>query len=143
MAGELRFPRINVVVISGRLTRDIELRYTPNGVPVASLPIAFDRVYKDASGEYQSIPSYIDVVVWNKQAEKCAQTLHKGSPILVEGHIQTRTYEAKDGQNRKIVEIHASRVNFLEKPQDGNQGEYAGNNSYNSAPPVTDDDVPF
>ena len=117
MAKELRLPRINSVIISGRLTRDVELRYTQGGTPVAKVPIAFDRSYKDASGEWQQEASFIDVTVWSKRGEQCAEYLKKGSPILVEGYLKTRTYTDKDNQNRKIVEIVAQRINFLEKSE--------------------------
>ncbi|MCK4696134.1 MAG: single-stranded DNA-binding protein, partial [Candidatus Cloacimonetes bacterium] len=82
MAKELRLPRVNSIIISGRLTRDIELRYTPNGTPVVKLSLAFDRSYQK-DGEWQQETSYIDIVVWSKRAEQCAEFLHKGSPILV------------------------------------------------------------
>jgi single-strand DNA-binding protein len=66
MASELRFPKINTIIISGRLTRDVDLRYLPNGTPVAKLPIAFDRSYQK-DGEWQQETSYIDIVVWSKR----------------------------------------------------------------------------
>ncbi len=149
MAKELRFPRINSITISGRLTRDIDLRYTPSGMAVANMSIAFDRNYKDSSGEWKQEASFIDVVVWNKRAEQCAEELHKGSPLVVEGYLKTRSYVDRDNNNRKIVEIVANRVHFLEKV-----GEYssAPNNEVHEetgftkeapTPNVTDDDVPF
>ncbi len=146
MANELRLPRVNSIIISGRLTRDIELRYTPNGTPVAKLSLAFDRSYQK-DGEWQQETSYIDIVVWSKRAEQCAEFLHKGSPILVEGYLKTRTYVDKDNQNRKITEIVANKVNFLEragtKPsgfEDTREKEIVKNDS---AKDITDDDVPF
>ncbi|MDD3051065.1 MAG: single-stranded DNA-binding protein [Candidatus Cloacimonetes bacterium] len=146
MAHELRFPRINSIIISGRLTRDVELRYTPKGSPVARIPIAFDNVWKDANGEWQQESHFIDVVAWNKLAETSAERLHKGSPVIVEGNLKTRTYVNKENQNVKIVEISASRISNLEKNDD-----YSGTNdvsepkfSNNSLEEsVTDDDVPF
>ena len=114
MSKELRLPRVNSIVISGRLTKDIELKYTTNETPVAKLSLAFDRSYQK-DGEWQQETSYIDIVVWSKRAEQCAEFLHKGSPILVEGYLKTRTYVDKDNQNRKITEIVGSRISFLEK----------------------------
>ncbi|HCX72489.1 MAG TPA: single-stranded DNA-binding protein [Candidatus Cloacimonas sp.] len=145
MAKELRLPRVNTVILSGRLTRDIELRYTQSGTPVTKLPIAFDRNYKDASGEWQSETSFIDVVVWSKIAERCAQYLHKGSAVLIEGYLQTRTFVDRDNQNRKVVEVVASRVNFLEKEYNdsSNQNYSSSQDSNQMEATTTDDDVPF
>ncbi len=146
MAKNLRFPRVNTVTITGRLTRDIELRYTAGGTPVASLPIAFERVYKDNSGEFQKSSSYMDVVVWSKRAEECAEYLAKGSAVLVEGYLQTRSYETKEGQKRKLTEIVANKVHFLEwNDNDGSSSSKDSNfdSLSNMEPEVTDDDVPF
>eukprot|EP00828_Plagiopyla_frontata_P028296 TRINITY_DN3663_c0_g1_i1.p2 TRINITY_DN3663_c0_g1~~TRINITY_DN3663_c0_g1_i1.p2 ORF type:complete len:299 (+),score=23.04 TRINITY_DN3663_c0_g1_i1:256-1152(+) len=160
MAKELRFPYLNTVTISGRLTRDIELRYTSKGTPVAQLSIAFNRRFQDGSGEWREETSFIDVVVWSKQAEVCANQLSKGSAIIVDGYLQTRNYQTKDGQNRRIVEIVAQKIHQLEwngREQGGankTDNRFDGyepfedtNNSseeYNSSTnEVTDDDVPF
>jgi single-strand DNA-binding protein len=145
---ELRFPRINTIILSGRLTRDVELRYTPSGTPVAKLSIAFDRAYKDQAGEWQQETSYIDVTVWSKRAEQCAQELHKGSPILVEGYLKTRMYVDKDNNNRKITEIIAQKVSFLEKAasEDSDYGDsYKKGEVHDEefTSTTTDDDVPF
>ena len=146
MAKELRLPRVNSIIISGRLTRDVELRYTPNGTPVAKLSLAFDRSYQK-DGEWQQETSYIDIVVWSKRAEQCAEFLHKGSPILVEGYLKTRTYVDKDNQNRKITEIVANKVNFLERagtqPSEFENTKEEEKVKNDSAKDVTDDDVPF
>ncbi len=141
MASELRLPRVNVIILSGRLTRDVELRYTPSGTPVAKLSVAFDRSYQ-RDGEWVQETSYIDVVVWSKRAEQCGENLHKGSAVLVEGYLKTRTYQDKDNQNRKITEIIATKVNFLEKSSD-NSGSYSAKPTMNVASDITDDDVPF
>lgn len=148
MAGDLRFPRINSVVISGRVTRDIELRYTPKGTPIARISIAFDRVYYDNNHELQKVASFMDVVTFMKQAEECQKRLHKGSPIIVEGYLQARSWQDKDNNTRKTVEIQAQRVHFLEwdNSQPGGRQE-----RFEDHPPtdedipadITDDDVPF
>jgi len=142
----LRMPRINSVVLSGRLTRDIELRYTQGGTPVAKLSLAFDRAYKDTSGEWQNESSFLDVTVWNKRAEQCAHDLHKGSPVVVEGYIKTRSYVDRDNNNRKITEIVANRVHFLEKvevEQDEFDSTQTQDLASNLNATTTDDDVPF
>jgi single-strand DNA-binding protein len=145
---ELRFPRVNAMFLSGRLTRDVELRYTPSGTPVAKLSLAFDRAYRDKAGEWQQEASFIDVVVWSKRAEQCAQELHKGSPILVEGYLKTRSYVDRDNNNRKIAEIIAQRVNFLEKTSsqdndydDSDKKDNSTDEDFTTT--TTDDDVPF
>ncbi len=115
MAKKLNFPRINLVVLSGRLTRDVDLRYTTNGKAVATLSLAFDRAIKTPSGEWQNETSYVYVIVWDKRAEQCGATLKKGSPILVEGNLRVRTYVDSNGQNRRVTEIIARKINFLER----------------------------
>lgn len=143
MASELRLPRVNVVVISGRLTRDVELRYTPSGTPVAKLSLAFDRSFQK-DGEWVQESSYIDIVVWSKRAEQCAESLHKGSAVLIEGYLKTRTYQDKDNQNRKITEIIANKVSFLERNDGGNSGgNFSNQPKPNVTSDITDDDVPF
>ncbi len=145
MAGDLRLPKINYITISGRITRDVELRYTQNGTPIAGLSLAFSRFFRDQSGEGHEESHFIDVVAWSKLAERCAEELHKGSPILVEGRIQTRNWVDKNNQNRKSVEIVATNIHFLEWG-DRSGGSNSSPANYNdNMPPsdVTDDDVPF
>lgn len=144
MAGELRFPRVNSVIISGRLTREAELRYTSSGTAVSKLPIAFDRSYQ-RGGEWVQESSYMDVVVWDKLAEKCAEELVKGSAVLVEGYLKTHTYQDKNNQNRKVTEIVAFKVSFLEKSPNNGSNEFHPANQDQVAPEsnITDDDVPF
>ncbi len=144
MASELRFPKINTIVISGRLTRDVDLRYLPNGTPVAKLPIAFDRSYQK-DGEWQQETSYIDIVVWSKRGEQCAEYLHKGSPVLLEGYLKTRSYVDNNNQNRKIAEIIAQKISFLEKSDFKAEKIEEPSNTETKAPAAnaTDDDVPF
>ena len=92
----------------GRLCRDVELRFTPNtGNAVANFTLAIDRIGTDKGTDF------IDIVVWNKQAENCAQYLAKGSLCAVVGRLQIRTYEAKDGQKRRVAEVVANSVQFL------------------------------
>ncbi len=145
MASDLRLPRVNAVTISGRITRDVELRYTANGTPVAGMSLAFSRYYRDQSGEGHEESYFIDVVAWSKLAEKCAEELHKGSPILVEGRLQTRNWVDKSNQNRKTTEIVATNIHFLEWSDRSGGGTTAPVNRDDQMPPsdVTDDDVPF
>jgi single-strand DNA-binding protein len=143
---ELRFPKINTVILSGRLTRDVELRYLPNGTPVAKLSLAFDRSYQK-DGEWQQDTSYIDVTVWSKRGEQCAEYLHKGSPVLVEGYLRTHSYVDSNNQNRKSTEIVAYKVSFLEKSgtaaEDFKNFDNQPTNTVEADATITDDDVPF
>ena len=107
----------NRVFLMGNLTRDPELRYTPSGTAVANLRIAVNRRYKNQAGEVKEETAFITVVTWGKQAETCSQFLSKVRPIFVEGRLQTRSWETSDGQKRNVLEVRASRVQFLGKPQ--------------------------
>lgn len=123
---------LNSIVLIGRLTRDPELRYTPNGKAVAKFALAVDRGHKDAAGNKQT--DFIDIVVWEKQAENCANYLAKGSLAAVSGSLQIRSYETQDGSKRKVAEVVAHTVRFLDKKKsdDNNLGRE-----------VADEDVPF
>ncbi len=145
MSNKLRFPRVNTMIISGRLTRDVDLRFTPSGTPVANMSIAFNRNYQK-NGEWVQDTSYLDVVVWSNQGEKCAEELSKGSPVLIEGYLQTRSYVDKNNNNRKVAEIVARRVNFLEKSDSYDTKDStndSGSSNQNAKADITDDDVPF
>jgi single-strand DNA-binding protein len=102
----------NQSIILGNLTRDPELRYTPSGTPVATLGLASNRRYKDQNEQEQEETLFIDVVVWSKAAENCAQYLKKGRLVLVSGRLVYRTWET-EGQKRSKHEIIAERVQFL------------------------------
>src|SRR6476619_5583005 len=105
---------INRVVLVGNLTRDPELRHTPSGTAVCSLRLAVNSRRKDAStGEWGEKPNYFDITVWGNQGESCAQYLSKGRPVAVDGRLDWREYEAKDGSKRQSIEIIAESVQFL------------------------------
>ena len=106
---------LNKVLIAGRLTRKPELRKTPNGISVTDLLIALNREYVTLGGEKQQEVCFVDVVVWGKQAEACAQILDISSPVLVEGRLQLDVWYAKDGDKRCKLRVAAERVQFLEK----------------------------
>lgn len=103
---------MNRVVVVGRLTRDPDLRYTPNGVAVANFNVAVNRPFRNQQGEQEA--DFINCVTWRKQAENLANYMKKGSQIGVDGRVQTRTYENKDGQTVYVTEIQAESVQFLE-----------------------------
>src|SRR2546429_1522900 len=104
---------LNKVFLIGNLTRPVELRYTPSGTAVADLRLAVNRAYTTQGGEKRDETCFLTVVVWGKQAESCGEYLDKGSPILVEGRLQTRDWETKDGQKRNVAEVVAERVQFM------------------------------
>lgn len=106
---------LNKVLIAGRLTRKPELRKTPNGMSVTDLLVALNREFTNQGGDRQQEVCFVDVVVWGKQAESCAQNLDCSSPVLVEGRLQLDVWHAKDGDKRCKLRVAAERVQFLEK----------------------------
>jgi single-strand DNA-binding protein len=106
---------LNKVLLIGNLTKDPELRYTPQGTAVVNLRMAVNRRFRNKNQELKEETCYITVVVWNKQAETCNQYLHKGSPCFVEGRLQSRSWEDNTGQKRNVIEVRAERVQFLGK----------------------------
>jgi len=113
----------NKVIVMGNLTRDPEIRYNPNGTPVANLSMAVNRRYKQGE-EFKDEVSYFDVVVFGRQAENCSQYLNKGAGVLVDGRLQQRRWETDDGQKRSKVEIVAQNIQFMpKKGQAGAAGE--------------------
>lgn len=104
---------LNQVTLMGNLTRDPELRQTPNGQSVTSFSLALNRAYKDAGGEWQEATDYIDCVCWGPLAERVAQYLSKGRRCLVQGRLQSRSWE-QDGNKRSKVEVLANDVTFLD-----------------------------
>jgi single-strand DNA-binding protein len=106
----------NKVLLIGNLTKDPELRYTPQGVAVVNLRMAVNRKFKDKNQEWKDEVCFITAVAWDKQAETCNQYLHKGSPLFVEGRLQSRSWEDNAGQKRSVVEVRAERVQFLGQP---------------------------
>jgi single-strand DNA-binding protein len=103
----------NKVILMGNLTRDPELRYTPSGAPVCNFDLAVNRSYKTQAGEQRDEVCFITVVVWGKQAETCGEYLGKGRTVLVDGHLQQRSWETPEGQKRSKHEVVAERVQFL------------------------------
>ena len=114
---------LNKVFLIGNLTRDPELRYTPAGVAVANLGVAVNRRFRDKSGELKEDVCFLTVTVWDKQAEACCQYLQKGSPIFVEGVLQSRSWETTEGQKRSTIDVRAERVQFLGKFSPEREGE--------------------
>jgi len=106
----------NKVLLMGNLTKDPELRYTPQGTAVANLRLAVNRKYRTKDQELKEEVCFITAVVWSKQAETCNQYLHKGSSLLVEGRLQSRSWEDNTGAKRSVIEVRAERVQFMGSP---------------------------
>ena len=152
---------INRVVLTGNLTRDPELRSLPSGMSVCSLRIACNtRRKNNATGDWEDKPNYFDVTVWGAQGEDCARFLAKGRPVALDGRLEWREWQDKEGNNRQSVEIIADAVQFLSSPRD--DGGAPGNgfsarsdipvdtNDFAAAPAgpssssaPADDDIPF
>ena len=145
---------LNRVVLVGRLTRDPELRYTPNGVAVANFTIAVNRPFTNQEGNRDA--DFINCVVWRKPAENLANYMKKGNMVGVDGRLQSRTYEDQDGKTVFVVEVVADSVQFLESRKDNNQSQQQNQQSQqattntdepfaNEGQPidVSDDDLPF
>ena len=110
----IRLPEINVLVMSGRVTRDAEIFFTQSGTAKLTLPIAVNRRVKDAkSGEWKDDTFFIDVIAWKELAERSKDKAKKGAPVVVEGRLQGRKYEDKSGQQRSVLEVVANRLQFL------------------------------
>ncbi len=125
---------LNKIFIMGRLTRDPELRRTQSGTPVTSFSLAVDRDYKSQSGEKET--DFIDVVAWRSTAEFVSKYFTKGRMAVVEGRLQIRAWQDKDGNNRRSAEVVADNVYFGDSRRDGDSGSgnYGGGNSGYSAP---------
>lgn len=110
----VRLPEVNVVVLSGRVTRDAELFFTQGGTAKLTVPIAVNRRVKDAkSGEWKDDTFFIDVIAWKELADRSKDKAKKGAPLVVEGRLSGRRYEDKSGQQRTVLEVVANRLQFL------------------------------
>ena len=161
---------VNKVILVGRLGRDPETRYTGGGQAVANFSIATDETYKDKNGERQKRTEWHKIVVWGKQAEIAQQYLKKGSLIFIEGRIQSREWQDKEGQKRTSFEIVASNFRMLggradgaaagagggshrsggggdfddqSGPEDSFGGGGSGGHAPSSGPEISDEDIPF
>lgn len=142
---------LNKVLLLGRLTRDPELRYTPSGTAVADFGLAVSRAYKTAEGEKKESVTFVDITVWAKKAEICAEYLSKGRQVIVEGRLELDSWETQDGQKRSKLKVVAEDVQFIGSAPGGARGERAGKAAEAGAPsegaekaaePAADD-IPF
>lgn len=129
---------LNKVLLIGNLTRDPELRYIPSGSAVADLGLATNFRYTTQDGERKEEVCFIDIVVWGKTAENCANYLSKGRPVFIEGRLQFDSWETADGQKRSKLKVRADKVQFLGgRREDGAPGAEGMNGA------EADDDIPF
>jgi single-strand DNA-binding protein len=147
---------VNKVILVGNLGRDSELRYTPGGAAVATLNLATTEVWNDKSGQKQEKTEWHRIVLWGKQAESLQEYLTKGKQIYVEGRLQTRQWDDKDGNKKYTTEIKADRITLLgggggggggarSGSMDRGGGGHQGGGGGDEPPmePITDDDIPF
>jgi len=111
----LKMPDINNVLIAGNLTCDPSFRKTTNGTPVANFFIASNRKFKDNNGQWRENVCYVGVVAWYKLAESCFENIQKGSAVIIDGELQSRSWRNDDGSSRNVVEIKARRIQFLNR----------------------------
>ena len=114
----LRLPRVNRVLLAGRVVKDFALRYTADETAVATFRLAFNRPVKKPDGSWGEIAGFVDVLVSHRLAELCAERLKKGSPVYLEGRLQTRRWEGPDGRTRSVLEIKADQVQLLDRQGD-------------------------
>jgi len=148
---------VNKAILVGNLGRDPELRHTPNGQAVVNFTLATSENWTDKSGERQERTEWHRIVVWGKTAEMCNQYLSKGRTVYIEGRIQTREWEDKDGNKRYTTEVNAQTVQFIGPRTDGGGGgggNYSGGGGgrgnaprndgpADAGPPGGDEDIPF
>jgi single-strand DNA-binding protein len=145
---------VNRVILVGNLGRDPELRYTAGGQPVASFSVATNERWNDREGKTQERTEWHRIVVWGKQGENCANYLQKGRTVYIEGRLQTREWEDKEGQKRQTTEVVAQSVQFLDRREGAPRGSGSAGGSSgpggspepDSGPPPSSgggDDIPF
>jgi single-strand DNA-binding protein len=151
---------VNKVILVGNLGRDAELRYTPGGAAVATINMATTEVWNDKGGQRQEKTEWHRVVLWGKTAESLTEYLTKGKQVYVEGRLQTRQWDDKDGNKRYTTEIRGDRIVLLggggggggrggggmsrgAAPGDESMGGHGGAPAPDVSEPITDDDIPF
>ena len=117
---------LNKVMIIGHLGRDPEMRYTPSGKPVTTFTVAVSRSWNSGDGERHTETEWFNIVAWGNLAETCKQYLTKGQLVYIEGRLQTRKWEDKEGQKHSSVEVVANEMTMLSERRDGNHNNEAG-----------------
>ena len=156
MAGQLRFPNVNSVTISGRLVRDVELKFFADNRAIAKICIAVSHYFKDEHGSMKEEASFVDAVAFGMVAQRCQENLKKGSPVLIEGTLKTRSYTDSNNVNRKVTEVNINKIYPLEREEgyvsnqnNQSQTSNAGFTNQNNQPrqnvmnTPTDDSFPY
>jgi len=142
---------VNKVILVGRLGRDPELRYTQNGQAVASFTVATSEFWRDKDGERQERTEWHRIVAWGRQAEFCGNFLGKGRLVFIEGRIQSRDWEDREGEKRRTTEVVAQNIQALGRREGGDGGGQSGGGGFDGPSGGTseagsgggDDDIPF
>jgi single-strand DNA-binding protein len=135
---------LNKVMVIGHLGKDPEMRYTPSGRPVTTFSVAVSRSWNTADGERRSETEWFNIVAWGNLAEICKQYLHKGQQVYIEGRLQTRRWEDKEGQKHTNVEVVANEMMMLGDRRDNSKQKQESDQDDESSEPVADEDeFPF
>jgi single-strand DNA-binding protein len=134
----------NKIMIIGNLGRDPEMRYTAQGIPVATFSVATSRPYTDGNGDKQSETTWFNIITWRQLAENCNQYLQKGRRAFIEGRLQVRNWEAKDGKKGTSIEIVADVVRFLDRAEkEPSPPDFLNETQLFNDAPSSPDDLPF
>ncbi|OGC21935.1 hypothetical protein A2291_05895 [candidate division WOR-1 bacterium RIFOXYB2_FULL_42_35] len=133
----------NKVFLIGNLARDPELRYTASGIPVAHFALAVNRFKRKDSGETGQDVDFINIVAWRRLAEICGEFLKKGRPVAIEGRLQVRTYDAKTGEKRTMVEVVADNMQMLGRKTDGASSVPVEEKTVDSLAQSSEEEIPF
>lgn len=134
---------LNKVMIIGHLGRDPEMRYTPSGKPVTTFTVAVSRTWNSGDGERHSETEWFNIVAWGNLAEICKQYLNKGQQVYIEGRLQTRRWEDKEGVKHSSVEVVANEMMMLDRRESAQASQEAVPAAEETEPPVTDNEFPF
>jgi len=134
---------LNKVMIIGHLGRDPEMRYTPSGRPVTTFTMAVSRSWNTVDGERHSETEWFNIVAWGNLAEICKQYLNKGQQVYIEGRLQTRRWEDKEGNKHTSIEVVANEMMMLGDRRDNNQSQEGAADEGQTEPPAEEDEFPF
>ena len=134
---------LNKVMVIGHLGKDPEMRYTPSGRPVTTFSVAVSRSWNTADGERRTETEWFNIVAWGNLAEICKQYLYKGQQVYIEGRLQTRRWEDKEGQKHTSVEVVANEMMMLGDRRDNNKVQESGQEDEGPEPIADEDEFPF
>ncbi|MGB2578184.1 single-strand DNA-binding protein [Elusimicrobium simillimum] len=141
MSTQTKIPEINIVMLSGRLTKDANIAYTQKGAAVCRFDIAVNRRYMDASQVWQDEVTFVPVTLWGPAAERAKDRLVKGAPVLIEGRLVLNEYTDAQGKNHKRLQVNCKRVQILQST--GGGGPVSSKEESVEESPAIDDDIPF